>query len=134
MEASLILINLTLGGFLGLLGQGVRVIAGLKKLQDASQEPLKENTEFDLRRLCITFLIGFIAGGLGIVGQMEADGSVKMDKERMLTLIGIGYAGVDFIEAFLMKYISKEPIATKQPFTKFDPEKLKSETRESDIS
>jgi hypothetical protein len=106
METSQALLNLILGGVLGLLGQGIRVVAGLKKLHDITQEPLKQNEQYDPRRLRITLFLGFIAGGLGIVTFMDDSGSVILNKDVMLTLIGIGYGGVDFIESFLSKYIA----------------------------
>ncbi len=115
MDTSLILMNLLLGGLLGILGQGIRVIAGLKKLHDTTQEPLKHNEQFDPRRLWISLFLGFIAGGLGVVTLMDDMGAVALTKDMIITMIGIGYAGVDFIEAFLSKYITSEPPATIQP-------------------
>ncbi len=114
MNTLSLLQNLLLGGLLGIVGQGIRVVAGLKKLQDQSNTNLAENKTFDSRRLNISLFLGFIAGALGIVTAMEDTGAISMNRDIIIRLIGIGYAGVDFVEAFLSKFINSGSPATGQ--------------------
>ncbi len=55
--------------------------------------------------MMLTMLIGFIAGALAIIGF---SGTIDMDafsNETIVTIIGAGYAGTDFIEGFVKKSI-----------------------------
>jgi len=104
MDACTALSYLLLGGLLGFVGQGIRVVVGLKKKYD---EMLRSNKKwkdiFDAKQLwvslLIAFLVGIIAGVLGIINYMGKE----INREFLLTLIGIGYAGTDFIEGFIRK-------------------------------
>ncbi|MEP0909913.1 hypothetical protein NDI45_03135 [Leptolyngbya sp. GB1-A1] len=94
----------TLGILLGLLGQGTRVIVGLKKASDEAalaQQSLKGIV--DLKRLAVSLLIGGVAGGIGAISLLGNE----IDKEFLLTLVAVGYSGADFIEGFLR---TKTPI------------------------
>ncbi len=97
-------LTLILGGLLGMLGQGVRVVVGLKKMNElAVQEGKKFSELFQSNTLGISLLIGFIAGALamvGVTGSMEGN---NPSKELIVTIIGAGYAGTDFIEGFIKK-------------------------------
>ena len=94
---------LLLGGLLGLVGQGIRMIVGLKKTYDQSQS---ENTKFseaiEPRRLGLSLVIGFIAGILGALA-LNISTMPELSNETLSALIGIGYAGTDFIEGFIRK-------------------------------
>ena len=105
MNTTFVLQNLLLGGLLGMVGQGIRCLAGLKKLAESTAAT--GGALFDTRRLVVSLLLGFIAGALGVVTLLDEKGSLVLTKDVMLTLIGMGYAGVDFIESFLTKYVSK---------------------------
>ncbi|GAB4027865.1 hypothetical protein [Spirosoma koreense] len=105
MDTNELLQDILLGGILGLLGQGIRVLAGLKKLSESKKVAGEDS--FDTRRLIVSLLLGFIAGGIGVLTLLSDDGSLKLTRDALLTLIGIGYAGVDFLESFLTKYIPK---------------------------
>jgi len=104
MEATELVITLILGGILGMIGQGIRVIAGLKKVNDqAIQEDKKFTDFFQGSTLGISLLIGFIAGALAIIGLTGGTMVLTPSREIILTIIGAGYAGTDFIEGFIKK-------------------------------
>jgi hypothetical protein len=92
------------GGLFGALGQGVRVVVGLKKLNDSavqSRTPLAE--VFSASTLLVSLLIGFVAG---VLGMLSADVDLQsITRQNILLLIGTGYAGADFIEGFVRKNI-----------------------------
>jgi len=104
MDAWAVLSYLLLGGLLGVVGQGIRVMVGLKKKYDESLRSNKKWKDiFDAKQLWISlliaFLIGIIAGVLGVINYVGKE----INKEFLLTIIGIGYAGTDFIEGFIIK-------------------------------
>lgn len=107
MSLNEILFQILVGGLLGIIGQGIRIIIGIKKMKD-TQEANKINKtdipggEFDSRRLGISIFIGFIAGALGGLFAVNLKAPIT-DKGVLSTLISIGYAGVDFIEGFMRK-------------------------------
>lgn len=105
METEKLIGSLLLGGVLGFLGQGIRLLAGLKKLTASADGG--QPTAFDTRRMLVSLLLGFIAGALGILTFIDKTGDVPLDQKLILTLIGIGYSGVDFIEALLTKYVDQ---------------------------
>jgi hypothetical protein len=96
------------GGMFGALGQGMRVIVGLKKLNDAALHQGKPFGElFSAGTLLVSLLIGAIAGVLGTLTT-----SVNLQaitRESVALLIGIGYAGADFIEGFVRKELPGAP-------------------------
>lgn len=103
------IIQLLLGGILGMVGQGSRVVIGLKKLNDEAQDKGKEFGElFQTSTLLLSLLIGFIAGTLAILAVSFDDSSMKLNKQIILTLIAAGYAGTDFIEGFMRKYLPSD--------------------------
>jgi len=91
MEANQLLINIALGGVLGIIGQGIRVIIGLGKAEpDTLPQP---------GRLLYSLFIGLIAGALAmLVKTTKPEGKIIIDKELILAIIAAGYAGADFIE------------------------------------
>jgi len=102
------LLQLLIGGLLGLVGQGLRVIVGLKKMQDqASQTGTTVKDEFVTSTFFTSLLIGFVAGVLAMVSisSFKADFFEQNTKSTIMTLIAGGYAGTDFIEGFIKKYI-----------------------------
>ena len=93
-----------LGGLLGAVGQGIRVVVGLKKLNDqALQEKKDFSALFSPSALFISLLVGFIAGVLGIFSLPNVNASELDMNQVLLPLLGIGYAGADFIEGFVKK-------------------------------
>jgi len=86
-----------LGMLLGMTGQMIRVIIGIKKVQEKAVSEGREFKEaFDMKRLVISILIGATAGVLGVVSLHW--GKQEITKEIALGLIAIGYSGTDFIE------------------------------------
>ena len=89
-----------LGILLGLVGQTLRVVVGVKKEVDqatAAGKTLKDS--FDSVRLAISLMIGGLAGGLGAISLL----GTEINRELLLTLVAIGYSGADFIEGFVRK-------------------------------
>ena len=108
MDSSLIVAPLLLGGLLGIIGQSIRIIVGLKKTYDTSQQqhvPVK--TLFDTRQFFISLLIGFIAGTLITLWKFNFGQGNQFDWSRdvVVEVIAVGYAGTDFIEGFVKKYL-----------------------------
>ena len=97
---SSVMLALLLCGFLGLLGQGVRAIVGLKNAGSLNSNTPSEQAEFSLAYLALSLMIGFIAGVLaGVALNLET--IVTIDPSDWKTLLGIaasGYIGADFIE------------------------------------
>ena len=79
------------GGLFGALGQSLRVIVGLKKLNDSALLRGKAFGDlFSSGTLVVSLLIGAIAGVLGTLTS-----SVNLQaitRENVVLLIGIGYA------------------------------------------
>ena len=98
-----------LGITLGVIGQLIRVVVGIKKLYD---QAIRDNVEFyELFKkdrfffsIGIAIVIGAVAGGLGII-QYTGQG---ITREIILTLIAGGYAGTDFIEGLLTQIRTQE--------------------------
>jgi hypothetical protein len=109
MEINEVLSLVTFGAIGGMLGQGLRVVVGLKKAQEqAAANGLSfQDDVFDSRRLWSSLLIGAIAGGIGVftltTGPTFKDGAEAANK--FFALVGIGYAGTDFIEGFISRYL-----------------------------
>jgi putative chitinase len=94
-----------LGGLMGLFGQGIRAIVGLKSMVDqANEKGVSQNELFDAARLLISLVIGFLAG----IAATLALGFDKFETIQMSLLLGIaaaGYSGTDFIEGFISQYL-----------------------------
>jgi predicted chitinase len=95
-----ILFALLLCGLLGVLGQGVRAIVGLKNAGALNSTTPSEQVEFSLAYLVLSLMIGFIAGVLaGIALNLEDIITVDPSNWKlMLGIAGSGYIGADFIE------------------------------------
>lgn len=108
MDVYTVIGYLLLGGILGAIGQGLRVIVGLKKQYDQALKSDKKLGElFDTKKLWLSFLIAFIIGGIaGTLGVIRFLGE-EITKESIIILIAIGYAGTDFIEGFVKKTVPK---------------------------
>lgn len=112
VPAASALSGIVLAGLLGMLGQGVRVVAGLKKASDdAAARNLSLAEVFILSRLVFGLLVGFVAGvaaalAIGIGKLVSVDtGSTSL----LLGIAAAGYAGTDFIEAFLPTIAAGRP-------------------------
>lgn len=110
MPTERILLHLILCGLLGLIGQGIRVVVGLKKLKEEASTQATDtasaksifNGQFDARQLWLSLLIGFITGCLASFGH---DDDADFSREARLAIVAAGYAGTDFIEGFFKKIL-----------------------------
>ncbi len=93
-----IVLFIILGIILGMVGQGARAVVGIKKRYDKVSESRED--WFDAKLLMISLMIGGIAGALGAIALLDRR---VTDRQTLLTLITIGYAGTDFIEGFMKK-------------------------------
>lgn len=106
MDPQTWLIVLTLGGFLGMVGQGARAIVGLKKESDSAAAAGQNLADrFRASTLVVSLMIGFVAGVLAMVGLVAAGkiAVASVDGQTVATLLGAGYAGADFIEGFMQR-------------------------------
>lgn len=94
---------LVLGLLAGALGQVIRQIGSVKKLTD--EHPSESVAgHFDSTRFGINVMVGAAAGALGVLTLMPEKAQPMGDlRQTFFTLIGIGYAGADFIEAFMRR-------------------------------
>lgn len=94
-----------LGGLAGLLGQGVRVVVGFKKLHDASTR--SNSSVYDMirpDRLFVPLAVGFIAGALAAATTISTIAELHaISLQKILALAGAGYAGADFVEGFMSR-------------------------------
>ena len=101
-NSMVVLQALLLGGLMGMVGQGIRAIAGLKKLSDDAQSKgVSSQDLFITSRLVFSLLVGFIAGIIAAI-SIGLNKLIEIDLGNLSTLLGIaaaGYAGTDFIEA-----------------------------------
>jgi hypothetical protein len=90
----------SLGSILGAIGQGARMIVGIKKTFDeANAQNTSFDAVFDVKQLVVSLIIGAIAGGLASLALLSDPG--QLSKESIFALIAAGYAGADFIEGFM---------------------------------
>jgi len=90
-------------GGMGMTGQLVRAIAGTKKVNDkATEMKAKFADVFDWPKFLMSLATGFAAGIIAGL-SLNPDGDIKTDNHFWLGVLAAGYAGADFIEAFLKK-------------------------------
>ena len=95
---------------LGVFGQSLRAVAGLKKQADEAAAANKTLSEmFDWKTLIVSLFIGAVAGVAGYLGLKfgSTEGADFTKGSTILGVISAGYAGADFIEAFAKKYLPK---------------------------
>jgi H+/Cl- antiporter ClcA len=98
MNAFETLTYLVLGIFLGMVGQCLRAVVGVKKSSDEasfSGEAFKD--WFEMKRLIFSLILGAATGALGAISLL----GTPLNKEFLLSIIAAGYAGTDFIEGFM---------------------------------
>jgi hypothetical protein len=102
----------SIGALFGALGQAIRVIPGLKKAADEAAEKARSLTDdFVPSRLFISLLIGAVAGVLGAISLGVPLADQKIASGTIVALLGIGYSGADFIEAFMARHVPKSETA-----------------------
>jgi putative chitinase len=103
-----VLLALILAGILGMVGQGIRAVAGIKKMgDDAQAKGISPSQAFSPSWFLVSLMIGFIAGvvaglALGLSKILKAPD----DFQLLLGIAAAGYTGTDFIEAFASQYSS----------------------------
>jgi len=102
MTAQDVLTAVFLGVTFGAIGQGARMIVGIKKTFDEANAQNKSLSEvFDVKQLLVSLIIGAIAGGLASLALINSENLAHLTKDSILALIGAGYSGADFIEGFM---------------------------------
>jgi hypothetical protein len=97
-----------LGGILGALGQAIRVIVGIKKLNDqaAAMEGKALEDLLSNSRLILSMFIGFTAGALAAFFSTDTPIDLSNIKQmQILPFMAAGYAGADFIEGLMSRFI-----------------------------
>jgi hypothetical protein len=102
VEVEVWILAIGLGAICGLIGQALRVLVGLHKVSNQEPKP-----EFDPIRLVMSLLMGIVAGSLAAVATVLKP---IVSPEQVMALIAAGYAGADFIEGFVGKYLPKGPL------------------------
>ncbi|WP_312429312.1 hypothetical protein [Achromobacter sp.] len=105
MTASVLLQFVAIGVIAGALGQGIRAIVGIKKASDevAAEGSTLRSEGLDVSRLVLSVFIGGTAGGVGIftITGFHVTAYTNISVEMFFGVVGIGYAGTDFIEGFV---------------------------------
>lgn len=91
------------GAAFGVIGQLIRTIGGLKKVNDASAGPDAAAARFSSSRWLTSVAIGGVAGALAAI-SLEIKLGESIATSVVLGLIAAGYAGADFIEAFMHQH------------------------------
>jgi putative chitinase len=102
-----VLVALLVSGVMGMIGQGIRAIVGLKGVADSASDPNVPTEIFSAARLLTSLMIGFIAGaaaGLAL-GLDKVAAVTTTDTKTLLGLCAAGYSGTDFIEGFMARYL-----------------------------
>ena len=99
---------IVLGALLGAAGQGARGIVGWKKISDEAQQLQTHPSKiFRPSRMVVSIVVGAVAGMLAAVSLIDDPVAYQKNlspdqfKQFVLVLVGIGYAGTDFIEGFV---------------------------------
>jgi hypothetical protein len=104
---------LMLGGLVGAVGQGARVVVGLKKVWDEASAAGQSCHEYVVTsRLVLSLALGSIAGALAaaLVGVDLSQVSLP----QILALAAAGYAGADFIEGAMSRFVPKVSSGAKE--------------------
>ena len=99
-SASAMLSYVAIGLLLGVGGQGARVVVGLKAEMDKVGANGKWDW-FDWRQFLVSLLLGGLAGMAYAIMLLGA----PVDKQFLLGGIAAGYAGSDFIEGFMTRFL-----------------------------
>ena len=97
VPAAHVLLVLLLCALMGLLGQGVRAVVGLKNGGALNQSLPSRQSEFNAAYLAFSLMLGAIAGILAglVIGPLNFNAG---DIKTLLGIAASGYAGADFIE------------------------------------
>jgi hypothetical protein len=93
------------GGILGVIGQGVRAIVGLKKVGDqAEMQKVGQYDIFLASRLLVSLFIGFIAGAAAAFFAINVSDQPSLAGTSLIGIAMAGYAGTDFIEGIASRF------------------------------
>lgn len=97
------LMFLALTMVVGMCGQVIRSVAGMKKLNDQVQqvEGITLGDGFEGGRFLRSLLIGGVAGVLSGFALIKGAGAIP--SATIFAILAAGYSGADFIEAFMKK-------------------------------
>lgn len=110
-----LLTGCALGALLGVFGQGLRAVAGLKKQsEEAAAQGKSLSDTFDGTSFGVSLFIGGVAGVAGYLGlRFGAGNDINLlEGTTVLGVIAAGYAGADFIEAFAKRWLPKGSVGT----------------------
>ena len=96
MSGSEMLTAVMLAGTMGLVGQGIRAVVGLKNA--ATPGTTTKAPDFSAPYLFVSLMIGFIAGVLAGISLGLDNLKNIADMQILLAIAAAGYTGVDFIE------------------------------------
>ncbi|MEO0388694.1 MAG: hypothetical protein AAF281_14420 [Pseudomonadota bacterium] len=92
---------LSLGALAGGLGQVLRMVIGLKKALDPVKDP--KDADISTKRIVISLLVGASAGALAAILTIQEPTVISY--QTILGLLAAGYAGADFIEGAMKKFV-----------------------------
>lgn len=108
---------IAIGVIAGAFGQGLRAIVGIKKASDeaAAEGATLRSEGLDVSRLIFSLFIGAIAGGIGIftITGFSAGAGSSISAEIFFGVVGIGYAGTDFIEGFVRTQLPRADLLSR---------------------
>lgn len=109
---------LALGGAAGSIGQIARSMAGIHKLSGEAQAAgIPRSDLFEPSRLIYSIIVGFAAGSLSAISTVDVGSLIS--STHIIGFAAAGYAGTDFIEAFIRQRL---PAQTSQPEKKPEPQ------------
>jgi putative chitinase len=108
LDPSQLLLGSLLALLLGLFGQGVRAVAGLRKHSDEAAANRRTMTEvFDRTTFWFSLFIGAMAGLSAYLAMQYAtpEGVDWKSGKLVLGIVAAGYAGADFVGGFAKKFL-----------------------------
>jgi len=106
IQSQVMVYNIIFAILIGAFGQGIRMIAGLKKQSDKSAAIGQSFRDgIDLSRLVISLFIGAMAGIAAFLGFWQAGETDPTKGSILFGIMAAGYSGADFIEGFIKKYL-----------------------------
>lgn len=106
MDPVRVLEYIALGAVLGIVGQLIRVVVGLKKEIDQAGQTGSADQKwawFDARQLTLSLLLSVAVGGIaGTLAAVNVLGN-QLSKDTLITFVTAGYAGTDFLEGLVRR-------------------------------
>lgn len=105
------LVIIILGAILGMAGQGMRIVVGLKKMNElATREGISSDELFKTRQLVMSLFIAFAIGAISGVLAAITKVNSTITQAEVTAFVAAGYAGTDFIEGFIKKNNPSAPV------------------------